>query len=321
MKFAIAIIGAVLCATAAQAAQDCPLKQIASLDIVTEPDGHLAVAAQFGDQTKKLIVELGSAFPLMTDDYATNFANYALPRRLVSPKVSGGNAVGIVKIDRMMLGGAVISDTRMLRVDHLDFGDPDVVGTLTLSLVRDYDVEIDFQQHKLNLFSQSHCAEPGAYWAKSFAALHFDSDQDGHITFPMSLDGKPVQVGIITEPGHAAMTMAAAHRLFGIGTDTPGLSPRKGAAQPEFSYPFKKLTAGSFAFNEPDISIVGDDPYKECRKAPPPSDVAERFPEYAGINCYGGSDVNLGLAELRQLHLYFSLSDDVLYFTNADSHA
>lgn len=320
MKFAAIIIAATLGATAAQAAEDCPLKQVASLDMVTEPGGRLAVPAKFGDDTKKLIVQLGAAFPEMLDSYATHFANYAVPQRLINLKLPKGDAIGVVRIVRMELGNAIVMDTRMLHVEHLDFGDPDVVGTLTLSLLRDYDVEVDFQRRKLNLFSQNHCSHPGAYWAKSYASLHFDSDLDGHITFPMSLDGQDVKVGIITEPGHASMMMGAAHRIFGLMPDSPGMVPQKGQAA-HYSYPFKALTADNFVFTNPDITIVGDDIYKECREVPPPQESAGRFPEFAGISCFGAADVNLGLAELSRLHLYFSLGDDMLYFTAADTHA
>jgi hypothetical protein len=320
MRISAAAFSAVLCATAAHAAGDCPLKQVASLDMVSEPGGLLAVPVKFGDDTKKLIVALGSAFPEMIDSYATHFASIAVPQRFVGLKLPKGDPVGVARIVRMEIGDAIVSNTRMLRVEHIDFGDPDVVGTLTLSLVRDFDLEVDFKHNKLNLFSQSHCSRPGAYWAKDYASLHFDSDQDGHITFPMSLDGKDVTVGIVTEPGHASMSMGAAYRLFGLTPDSPGMVAEKDVAA-HYAYPFKALSAGSFVFTDPDISIVGDDPHKECRKAPPPQESAARFPEFAGINCYGGSDVTLGLSELRQLHLYFSLGDDVLYFTNADSHA
>jgi hypothetical protein len=53
---------------------------------------------------------------------------------------------------------------------------------------------------------------------------------------------------------------------------------------------------------------------------PAPHDVSDRFPSFAGTNCYGGDDLNLGLAELRKLHMYFSLRDDMLYFTSSDAH-
>ncbi len=87
--------------------------------------------------------------------------------------------------------------------------------------------------------------------------------------------------------------------------DAPNSPPRR------YRYPFKELTIEGITIGSPQIDLYKD--AKECRATSPYD-----FP--AGFQaCYGASDLELGLSELRQLHVYFAFKEKKIYLTAASA--
>src|SRR5262249_24411073 len=66
-------------------------------------------------------------------------------------------------------------------------------GSLAPDMLMNADVDFDFAANKLNLISQQHCDGKVVYWsAAKVAIVPFRLDTSGHVSFPMTLDGKRV---------------------------------------------------------------------------------------------------------------------------------
>ena len=61
-------------------------------------------------------------------------------------------------------------------------------------MLQKFDADFDFGGNKLNLISQNHCEGKVVYWpATTTAVVPFAHDAAGHLTFPMTLDGRRVR--------------------------------------------------------------------------------------------------------------------------------
>ncbi|HEX4535238.1 MAG TPA: hypothetical protein VH000_13465, partial [Rhizomicrobium sp.] len=129
--------------------------------------------------------------------------------------------------------------------------------------------------------------------------------------FEMQLDGKPVDVTIDMDSEHARMGTTAASALLGIDVNSPEMKPVPDSSA-LFSYPFRSLSIGDVAIYNPAITLFTDtrsDASTRCRGQ-----------RQNGDYCFGGSDLAIGLTELRRLHLYFAFKENMLYVTAADAH-
>ena len=315
MRIPGALLLALACTTGAQAADDCRLKQVASLDITTLADGDIAVPIVFGGAQHKMILSLTDAFSILSGTFADS---QSLRTRNIPEGVQVATGAGTmtkqVIIPDVQIGVSHGADIHVMRLDGA-LGDPDVVGVLGTDLLGNFDVELDLKNAKLNLFSQDHCDGKVVYWAGAFAAVPFVKDAVGHISIPMTLDGKALNVGIETSAGTGRMGLKTAHRLFALEPDSPGVKP---VANPTpggpalYNYPFKTLSVDGIAINNPAIELT-DNPLLDCD---PHVHLAQDGP----YRTYGCSDLLIRLSELRALHLYFAFKERVLYITDADAH-
>jgi hypothetical protein len=100
-----------------------------------------------------------------------------------------------------------------------------------------------------------------------------------------------------------------------------------------YSYPFKSLDFRGIAFANPQIAITestgpncdGKTSHGTIIKKPNDGNIEDH--DYRDHNlsanvgssrCYGGSDITLGAAEFRHLHVLFSFKENMLYITPAD---
>jgi hypothetical protein len=105
--------------------------------------------------------------------------------------------------------------------------------------------------------------------------------------------------------------MNAAHRLFGI--DEHSLAAAQVPEKDQdggslFRYPFHELDIEGLRIKNPDIVIEGKASDPECN--PHLHAVGGTY-----VQCYGGSDLQLGFSVL--LHLFFAFSEGMLYATGS----
>jgi hypothetical protein len=281
------------------------LTQVASVDLVQAPDGTLLVPIKVKGTAELFLLDPDglsaitktAADPL--DLHETELANdWSDLSQVIDSSVSPSIDVGLVHAESMPL---------LLLREKLKY-DSRATGVLGSSILQLFDLEVDFKALKLKLFRPDHCPGMGPYWTRSFAALPLTINPIRNNSVPMQLDGKDVRVGFHFLYPHAILSFDVAKDLFGLTPASPGMTPlpaglRIGSANITHKYTFKALVADGLQISNPVIFLTESLGSADCRL-------------HSG--CQGSeNDLSLGLAELRQLRLYFAFHEKMLYLTPA----
>jgi predicted aspartyl protease len=272
----------------------CNLLQYASLDMTTEPTGRVTVSAKVNGRTVPFIVDTGGAFGGISNSFATAMKlplrHWPFGTRVVF--YGKGEEKHMVGLDTFGLGRLIAKSVPMpVMPDTLL--QSEAYGLLGGNVLHGYDVEVDFFHEKLNLFSPDHCPERVVYWADAWAQVPITLDDSWHILIPVTLDGKAMKATVDTGAADTIMTIEHAQDLF--GWDLSALKPVAGG---RYAYPFASLKFEGVEVRHPNIRLV------------PKSAVAVGAPELL-----------LGVNVLRELHLYISYKEKMLYLTSAEAQS
>lgn len=292
----------VLFTGAAQAEGKCQLQQVASVPMTTTSEG-VTVPVEIEGETAAFLLDIGDGFSLMSASYAKR---RELPRSDISRRFhfTGIQLDGNATISELSIGQLHFKNVTMPRVDTPKFGKDGIEGVIGLDQLSGYDVELDFKNGKMNLYSQGLCPGNVVYWASSYAVIPFTMDAANQPSIAAVLDGKDVTAGFDLESEFGVIDSAPARRIFGISLE--GLTKVEGLPQgmpATYKFSFKTLQIGAFSFAHPEIYVW--DYEKDCHVTP---------------GCFGASEITIGSHELHQLHLYFAFKEGKLYATTADAH-
>lgn len=316
MVRAAILLSAALFAGAAQADEQCTLRQLGSFELKQLSDGMLSIPITIAGKPQIMEVAISSPFSYLYADYgdAENFPKKKLPSN-IAIHINGQDPKKTYTIPTLLIGNAAAKDIEMVRVEGPRQSKGEAVGQIALDLLANFDVEFDMKNEKMNLFAQDHCDGQVVYWAKSYATLPFKTDASGHTNFKMSLDGKDVTVAFDISPRPGIMGMKTANRIFDLDENSPGVARVENTRKDGpsiYRYPFKSLSIEGVTITNPKIFLYQQS--TECRTN---LRISENTRFY---RCFGASDLHLGLAEICQLHLYFAFKEKKLYVTAADAH-
>lgn len=299
----LSLLPAFYCVPAA-AETDCRLQRAAELNLETTPHGDVYVKAAIGGQPVNLLIDTAGAFSMLM---SRTVSDLHLERQRISSRfrisMYGGQVLDHYTVTHSFQLGNLKSDDMGFVILPGDNLRGTLNGTLGADILRAYDVELDFFNGKLNLFLQDHCPGQVVYWTQQpYASVPMRIDRNGHMSFPVMLDGKPEGVVIDTGSTTSVMSLDVARDLFGWNTDPEQLKAVNDDDSPEkkvYRYPFKTLTFDGITINNPDLTLVPD-----------------TLSKWHGH----GSDIIIGVNTLRQLHVYIAYSEKRLYLTAADAH-
>jgi predicted aspartyl protease len=306
-RLAFSISAMLLAATVgAPAGPNCALREYASLDLGTDPNGGVYVTAIVNGHPEELLVDTAGVASMLTRTTITQLAlnTEPLQDRYVVIENGGQTIDEMALADQVQLGTLSASHVHFLVIpDNRLTGDE--TGILAPDMLINYDVELDFAKGKLNLFFPEHCPEQVVYWTRHpYAQVSFQMNHDGHILIPAELDGKSIQGVIDTSASRSHMNFESAQELFGWNDKTTELKVtdrRKDGSPSKYEYPFHQLTFIGVGILNPDIVLKSVETPGEHRiGAPPPI-------------------LDLGMDVLRQLHIYIAYREKNLYFTSADT--
>ncbi len=297
-------------------ADDCTPKLISALDIIDEPDGRIAVKVGLGGAPHRLLVATSNAHSELFQAAVTaaGFRQSNLPDNRTF-EYFGGRAVGYATVDGMTLGSARGGTVQMLVTPGSYAADPEVAGTLAADLLGNFDVEINFQTHRINLFASNPCDGKQIYWSSAASQLAMTENA---LTVPMALDGKEVQVGMDTLALGFNMHFNTAHALFGLDTASPAVRQVAERSDGVFRHPFERLNAGVININHPNIVLIGDPGAPAC-DGKARLRLGEMSGELVEKTCRNGGDLAMGVRPLHRLHLYFAYKARKVYFTLANA--
>ena len=292
----------VLFATCRAPADDnnCILGRYLSLPISFDEYGGVVVPFTIEEKAVNLLIDNGGSYSIMTEGAAARLS--LQPRQAERNLITmyGGKEFShYVKTDSLMIGDAKIRKTFVLVSDNMV--PPEIDGTLGAEVLDLFDIDFDFANAKLNIFSQQHCEGQAVYWTHdAFAQVPFEYDSGvshaiygRQINFEVTLDGKKVTAFIDTGMSRTVMSLETAQDLFGADKIT--------AAAAEHTYPFKTLAFPGVEVKNPDITLLSDKKSQIMGK--------HFLPQLI-----------LGMNVLRQLHLYIAYKEKMLYVTPASAH-
>jgi hypothetical protein len=178
------------------------------------------------------------------------------------------------------------------------------------------DLDIDFAAMRLNVFSPDHCAGAGITWPhRTLAAVPVTLD-DGHILFPVTLNGQRLMATIDTGAPWSVFNLARAERIPDFSPDAtaapPGTPPDDAARQVYFRR-YAALAFEGVVIEHPLIVIrplqfqfSRWNPTGGLRTGYPSNRINQHMP-----------DIIIGMEVLRHLHLYYAASEEKLYITPA----
>lgn len=304
MRVALAVVLAIaLVSTGANAealgpaaqAPKCNLILYASLDLTTQPNGLITVPVKVNGHEVAFAVDTGGAFGGIVEPLATSLNLRREPPpfgfRLLS--YTKGEEAHIVGMDTFEVGRLVAKSAPIpvMPAAELPTG---VSGLLAGNMLHNYDVELDFQNHKLNLFSPEHCPGKVVYWADSWAQVPIKIDETWHIKIPVTVDGQVMHAIVDTGATETATTVERVEDLFGWH-DTSTFEARSNG---RFRHQFQSLKFEGVEVRNPVIDLL------------PKSAVAPGAPELL-----------LGMNVLRHLHLYIAYKEGQLYLTSVEAQS
>jgi hypothetical protein len=306
------VLCALLTAGGAQAAE-CSLKEFSSLDIAGAPD-RVLVPVSFGDAHKQFALELTASLNYISEatvtefDFKTRNVDSRFPTVSLSRK---GQPITKIAYAPKFQISAIKDEYVEFLVMPQSVTETGTAGTIGTTMFGKFDFELDTAHAKMNLFLPDHCPGKVVYWTNTgFARLPFERDLADHITTDMLLDGLPARVSIQTSGG-SEIGMNAMRRLFKLDETAPGMTlvETRPDGQKFYRYPFKTLTADGLTVSNPDILVRGEPLQAECNGRTHLQDVTTQGHITSTatllVNCYGDSDLRLGLSVLNKLRVYF----------------
>ncbi|MGH6870314.1 MAG: aspartyl protease family protein [Rhizomicrobium sp.] len=325
-----AALALVLFATPALA-DDCkPLTLITTIDLKTDKEHDAVFAPVTLDGKNELLqVDTGGAFSELTRETADDLKLDREPVNVGVIDVNGQISYEAGRVKSAMLGNLHVSDMDFIIAHYNPFGDgnTEIAGILGPDILMNYDTEFDFGTDKMTLLSPDHCPGKVIYWpADAVAMVPIKVAAHGHITFPVTLDGKQITAMLDTGASETTVRTLTAESVFGLTPTSPGMSAvgslsdkTHGAAVQH--HKFKTLSFGdpngaNITVGNPEADIVPDemsgDPRNENRTG---TRLASKHEEV------GLPDMLLGMNILKHLHIYIAYGEQRLYITPASAPA
>jgi predicted aspartyl protease len=337
MRVRTAIAAVLLAAFASTAsAQDCKLHAVASLRTEAGPNGLLLIPVSVNGQQILMLFDTGATRGILDAGFAQSLGlpanripvaqpTFTIPRHPLlsfqsAPSTQFFTANGTrlntyTVAPSLDLGGAHAMNAQFMLAGFADPNLPALKGILGSDRFRGYDVEIDPRARLINLFSQDHCEGQVVYWAGAYSDIPIGLSQDGEIRLVMTLDGQDLDTVLDTGAPNTTLSLQAAHNVFGLDTDSPGVEKLSGEGRDGvYRTRFKSLVAGGVAIANPQIVLVRDALADRLKQEE--IDAHHLMPEVRRT-----PQLILGMDILRQLHLYIAYREKKLYVTAASAGA
>lgn len=306
-------------------ADDCQLKEVASLDTVVSNDGNILVPVGLETASGYLILDFSRNASILTASavQSVQVKGIAIPGT-ESINYNGLHAT-LATYANIRLGNAS-GKSLFAVVDGKVDEDPRAVGVLGYNVLKHFDIELDLAHNKVNLFQQDHCPGKVVYWTHTAAIAAAPIKFLGitALNVPVQLDGKDVNAQISTSTRFALLHRHIARTTFGIAAsdDPPSTDDKRPDAFDSTTskpYNFKTLTLDGIAISNPTVYPYGVDRSYICNGSTHEEPAPLRSEMRQMVTCYGEPDMFLGRSVLQQLRIYMALQEQMLYATAANA--
>jgi predicted aspartyl protease len=294
--------------------EDCALKRVASLPLDLS-DRAPRVEVSIGGSTLRFLVDLGSPYSMIDEGVATRLGLESRAIVGLDIYVLGQVVKRYVEPEHLRIGGAEIG--RRLALSLIPAGKlgTDEEGLLGLDFLGRFDLDFDFGQSRLNLFSPQHCKGQVAYWTTDYTTVPFSESGNRHLVVPVTLDGKPIDA--ILETGSQSSILDAFVARLRFGLDRDQLVADAGAGKERWlPHRFESLKLEGVAVGHPVLYIGTSQNEEEFSRRhrdkgqfDPRTRVELEKPELV-----------IGMDILQGLHLFIAFDERLLYVSAAGAH-
>jgi predicted aspartyl protease len=280
----------------------CAMYAYAELPLDTQMDGRITIPITVNGTQRHFMVDTGAAMSAIS---ATTANALSLHQRKLAGgmQLFGGRIMNsLATADTLAVGKLQATKFPMIVIPS-DGTPTDSDGLLGADVLSAYDIDIDYAAGQFRLFKPNSCPNP-VYWTRTagYARVPITISEQRHIMVDVLLDGKNVTALADTGAETSSMSVEFAKALFHLADNDPRLKARGAISingnppAPIYSYPFATLTFEGVQVTLPDIVLL------------PKAYMGKDMPELL-----------MGASILRQLHLYVSYKDNLLYVTGAEA--
>jgi predicted aspartyl protease len=300
-------------------ADDCPPRPLASVVLSLGPNGIPIVPVELNGTGKLLMLDTGAPLSVLREAVVEQLGlpRFSIPLDMI--KGVGGRPFEQRAVAEMVRFGEVEQRSISFLIEPRSHApDPDNAGLVGADMFSRYDLALDFPGHRLSLFQRGSCPPALPSGDRLMVQMAIRVLPSGHVLVPVALDGKLVEALLDTGASNSVLTLDAAHRLFGVDENSPGLARigeiigADGGRLPAYARHFKTLALGTIKLNNPTLELMPNETNRIHRVIRPGSADADE---------QGIPDLILGMDQLHALSLYIAYGDRVLYaFGTDDGH-
>jgi Aspartyl protease len=301
---------------------NCKLSLLTTVELVNAGD-LIAVPVAINGHEARMFLDTARAYSSTWRGAAELLDLAPKPLRVDGRLNIGGVPVTEYATVSLKLGHVTIKDVQVM-LDPTVKGQPPkllphmTVGVLGLGgFFAAADVELDFPQHVMRLYSQDHCPGRVVTWSSRYDVIPYETDALGNLHFPMELDGKKLETTLSTGSANTVLHEDVAAKIYGFDHKSPGIDTTTDpTGHTRSHYRAMELTNDNINIMNARVELL-DAPGGSCYLNKPVS------PKYSAryTGCYNIFPLGLGMNVLNKLHLYIATKEKKLYFTVADPTA
>ena len=310
----VTLAGGLTIASASESTSCTPV-EYASLPVTYSSAGYPEVPVTINGKQVQMLVNTASASSVIdVNAYkALGLVATRMPNTVIyvgNERVDKYTTVPSLKLGNLGLRGAQFIIEPMTK----EVG-PDAVGSLGTNVLvsKQVDLEIDLSHNRINLLVPDRCPSAPIYWADHYSEVPLRVGILGNYYIVMELNGKKVEAGLAISGAQSMLVSNVSKRLYGFDEHSREDTPVHTADGKVSYFRAMELTSGGLSVMNANIELL---PPVGCAVGDPLSkdqDGAEAF----SPQCFGAFPLSLGMSVLRNLRLYLSPRDQLMYFTAA----
>ena len=303
----------VAAAVPALANEQCPpLKILSSIDLTMAPNGIVTVPVTVAGEKTFFVLDTATSQSRISAELVDKLHLVREHSRVTLVNTRGHTSEEIARIPTFGLG-------------RLDYQSPSLwvmaepakpsgpQGVLGGDMLRNYDIDLDFAAHKMNIISREHCADKVVYWQSTMLAkLQMVVGDDNRIIFDATLDGHDLTAVLATGLVHSAINISIAKRRLDVDETSPGsVAVNANNKDTLYLHRFGTLSFQDVTVNNPEILLMPDLAQKI------PGAVLRGHDRFLAGLKMNQPELMVGMSTLKQLHVYIDYHNQTVYLTPA----
>jgi predicted aspartyl protease len=272
---------------------DCKLKLAASLPFTME-HGHILIAVQLNDKPRTFVVDTGGFLSSVSQRVVEDqsLKTHLINDNLNITGIGGQRSERYVIADTLSFGQLRAQSVRL--VVSPTRAKNDIDGLIAPDYLRNFDIEFDFANQRMNLFQPHPCSDRTVYWTDHYTTLPLDITPQGHVRVRATLDGEDFEALVDTGSPATLIGARTATAKFEVTSsgEALGLSGASGGMASASLHRFHNLGLGNIIISNPTFLVSSDETWKS-----------------------DSSDLLLGLNELSKFHIFLAYRSRALYLS------